>query len=100
MWVLRGSSISRLESKCGGDAHGCPASATDDIANGKTYSALGIGLFALGAVGVASGAGVLLLGGKGDASPSASLAPTFSAPRSAASSGFGSTTGMTLSGRF
>lgn len=62
-WILRGSKVSTLESQCGADNHSCPPTATDDIANGKTYSALGIGLFALGAVSAAAGAGVLILGG-------------------------------------
>ena len=71
-WILRGSKVSTLESQCGADNHSCPPTATDDIANGKTYSALGIGLFALGAVSAAAGAGVLIFGGasrKSDAKP-------------------------------
>ena len=90
MWILRGSSISKLEAACGADGHACPATSTEDIAAGRTYTALGIGLFGLGALGVASGAGVLLLGGKADAAPRARITPTST----------GSAHGFAVSGRF
>ena len=90
MWILRGSSISKLEAACGADGHACPATSTEDIAAGRTYTALGIGLFGLGALGVASGAGVLLLGGKAEAAPRARITPTST----------GSAHGLAVSGRF
>ena len=74
-WILRGSKVSTLDGECGAGGKSCPASATSDIANGKTYSALGIGLFAVGATCVALGAGVLLVGGKDKTSASAHVVP-------------------------
>ncbi len=89
MWVLRASSISKLETACG-ETRTCPVSAADDIANGKTYTALGVGLFGLGALGIASGAGLLLLGGKSDTAPRAQLSPLT----------IGTAQGLALSGHF
>lgn len=74
-WILRGSKVSSLESACGAGGRSCPASATGDIADGKTYNALGIGLFAVGTACVALGAGVLLTGGKEKTSASAHVVP-------------------------
>jgi hypothetical protein len=62
-WALRGSTESKLESECGAGGKSCPAGATNDIANGKTYDALGVGLFALGGACVLAGASWLLLAG-------------------------------------
>jgi hypothetical protein len=73
-WAMRGSAESRLDAECGPDQAHCPPSATDDIANGRMYTGLGVGLFALGGVCVATGVGLLLLGGP-RAPASAALVP-------------------------
>ena len=75
MWILRGNESSKLDSACGPDGKSCPPSAADDIANGKTYTALGVGLFALGAVSAGAGVGVLVLGGKDKNAAQVRLAP-------------------------
>jgi hypothetical protein len=61
-WILRSSKVSTLEGECGASGHACPASASGDIADGKTYNALGVGMFALGTACIAIGAGVLITG--------------------------------------
>jgi hypothetical protein len=73
-WALRGSLESRLDGECGPDQAHCPASATDDIANGRMYTGLGVGLFALAGVCVASGVALVLVGGP-RAPASAALVP-------------------------
>lgn len=75
MFVLRGSEISKLDAACGADGKRCPPSSADDIANGKTYTALGIGLFGLGVVAAGVGVGVLVVGGKDRAAAQVRLAP-------------------------
>ena len=75
MFVLRGSEISKLDSACGADGKSCPASSSDDIANGKTYTALGIGLFGLGVVAAGAGVGVLVMGGKDKSAAQVRLVP-------------------------
>ncbi len=62
-WAMRGSAESKLQNECGANGKSCPASATNDIANGKTYSALGVGFFALGGACVVAGASWLLFAG-------------------------------------
>jgi hypothetical protein len=75
MFVLRGSEISKLDSACGADGKSCPPSSSDDIANGKTYTALGIGLFGLGVVAAGAGVGVLVVGGKDKSAAQVRLVP-------------------------
>jgi hypothetical protein len=36
-WVLRGNEVTKLDGECGPDRRACPADASGDIANGKTY---------------------------------------------------------------
>jgi len=75
-WILRSSKVSTLEGECGAGGHACPASAAGDIADGKTYNALGVGMFALGTVCVGIGAAILLTGGhKEKAGASAHVVP-------------------------
>jgi hypothetical protein len=74
MWVLRGNEISKLDAACGDGGKSCPPSASDDIANGRTYTALGVGLFALGAVSGGAGA-ALLLTGKGEKTSGLRVSP-------------------------
>ena len=69
-WGLRGSAESKLQNECGPNGKSCPPSATNEIANGKTYDALGVGLFALGGACVIAGVSWLLLAGHHDESPS------------------------------
>ena len=75
MFVLRGNEVSKLDAAFGADGKSCPPSASDDIANGKTYTALGIGLLGLGAVAAGAGVGVLVLGGKDKSAAAVRLAP-------------------------
>jgi hypothetical protein len=75
MFVLRGNEVSKLESACGADGKSCPPSSSDDIANGKTYTALGIGLFGLGVVSAGAGVGLLVTGGKDKTAAQVRLVP-------------------------
>jgi hypothetical protein len=75
VWVARGNVESRLDAECGPDHTLCPPSATDDIANGKTYTALGIGLFAAGGVCLATGV-ISLLNNAHAASTGARVVPS------------------------
>lgn len=75
MFVLRGNEISKLDAACGADGKSCPPAASDDIANGKTYTALGIGLFGLGVLSAGAGVGLLVIGGKDKTAAQVRIAP-------------------------
>jgi hypothetical protein len=70
VWALRSADESTLDAECGPNGASCPASAAGDISSGKTYTALGVGLFAVGGAGVIAGASWLLLAGHEPKTPS------------------------------
>ncbi len=72
-WSMRSSVQSRLDSECGPDQQHCPPSATDDIANGHTYTALSLGLLGLGVLGAGGGAFLLLSSGSSHGQAASSL---------------------------
>ena len=74
-WAMRSTAVSNLEAECHLNGNQCPSSAQSEIANGKTYDALSITLFAVGGAALLGGAGLLLLGGGHHAAASAQILP-------------------------
>jgi hypothetical protein len=71
LWVVRSNDLSSLQAECGPSGNQCPASASGDISNGKTFDIVSVALFAVGGAAVLGGAGVLLFGGHSSASTGA-----------------------------
>jgi hypothetical protein len=77
-WAMKSSTQSTLDGECGPTGQSCPPSASNDIANGKTYDALAVGLFALGGISAIAGVTYLVVAGKSPNASSALVVPVMS----------------------
>jgi hypothetical protein len=68
-FYLRGQAIDDLDSACGPTREGCPESSRDTFDSGRTYNTLANVTLAVGAVGIAAGIPMILLGSGGSREP-------------------------------
>ena len=104
--AVRGSALSDLDAKCGGDTT-CPPSAKPSADNGRLFTGLAEGAFLVGAAGIVTGVVILATGGSPKPKPAATSGAAFlSAPPSArgvhllTSAPGASMGGLSLAGRF
>ena len=75
MFYLRHRAKSDLDEQCGADRTACPDSARNTVDRGKLYTTLGDVTLAVGAVGLALGATLVIVGSHSSEQASVSLAP-------------------------
>jgi hypothetical protein len=68
-FYLRGQAIDDLDAVCGADGESCPESSRDTFDRGRTYNTLANVTLAVGAVGIAAGIPMILLGSSGSPEP-------------------------------
>ncbi len=89
-FYLRHNAINDLDGQCGSNRQACPDSAHNTVDHGKLYTTLGDVTLAVGAVGVITGAALVIAGGHSSEKASVALAPGASYANA----------GATLFGRF
>ena len=75
MFYLRQHAISDLDEQCGAERKACPDGARNTVDRGKLYTTLGDVTLAVGAVGLALGATLVIVGGHSSEQASIGLAP-------------------------
>jgi tetratricopeptide (TPR) repeat protein len=68
-FYLRGQAIDDLDAECGGKGDACPESLRDTYDAGRSYNTLANVTLAIGAVGIAAGIPMILLGSSGSQEP-------------------------------
>ena len=75
MFYLRQNAISDLDQQCGAGRSACPPSSKNTVANGKLYTTIGDLTLVAGAVGLAAGAALVIVGSRSSEHASVALAP-------------------------